>query len=169
MDFSASVDHAYDKKCNTKEKSFNILQLVWVPSSWVSSVTPIVCNRSWVFNNENCFSGQFIPDPLFLILKCSIREGNDNPLQYSCLENPMGRGLGWGYSTWDHKELDTWLVTKQQKAVEQKLDCQKELLWELWRCRFCKLTKGKEKSMVGREVWLYPLDLGREWNEGRPW
>ena len=31
-------------------------------------------------------------------------EGNGNPLQYSCLENPMGRGA---YSTWDRKESDT--------------------------------------------------------------
>ena len=34
-------------------------------------------------------------------------EGNGNPLQYSCLENPMD---GWrslvGYSPWGHKELD---------------------------------------------------------------
>ena len=28
-------------------------------------------------------------------------EGNGNPLQYSCLENPM-----IGYSPWDHKESD---------------------------------------------------------------
>ena len=33
----------------------------------------------------------------------SLGEGNGNPLQYSCLENPMGRG----YSSWGHKELDT--------------------------------------------------------------
>ena len=25
----------------------------------------------------------------------SSGEGNDNPLQYSCLENPMDRGGGW--------------------------------------------------------------------------
>ena len=25
----------------------------------------------------------------------SPREGNSNPLQYSCLENPMGGGAGW--------------------------------------------------------------------------
>ena len=25
-------------------------------------------------------------------------EGNGNPLQYSCLENPMDRGAWWGYS-----------------------------------------------------------------------
>ena len=31
--------------------------------------------------------------------------GNGNPLQYSCLENPMDRGLV-GYSPGDHKESD---------------------------------------------------------------
>ena len=25
----------------------------------------------------------------------SLGEGNGNPLQYSCLENPMGRGASW--------------------------------------------------------------------------
>ena len=35
-------------------------------------------------------------------------EGNGNPLQYSCLENPMDRGGWWAiYSSWGHKELDT--------------------------------------------------------------
>ena len=28
-------------------------------------------------------------------LGSSPREGNDNPLQYSCLENPMDRGAWW--------------------------------------------------------------------------
>ena len=31
--------------------------------------------------------------------------GDSNPLQYSCLENSMGRGA-WGYSSWGHKESD---------------------------------------------------------------
>ena len=30
----------------------------------------------------------------------SSGEGNGNPIQYACLENPMG------YSPWGHKELD---------------------------------------------------------------
>ena len=31
-----------------------------------------------------------------------------NPLQYSCLENPMDRGNWWAvYSPWGHKESDT--------------------------------------------------------------
>ena len=33
--------------------------------------------------------------------------GNGNPLQYSCLENSMGRGAWWATSLWGHKESDT--------------------------------------------------------------
>ena len=33
------------------------------------------------------------------------REGNGNPLQYSCLGNPMDRGAWWA-SSWGHKESD---------------------------------------------------------------
>ena len=34
--------------------------------------------------------------------------GNGHPLQYSCLENSMGRGAWWAtYSPWGCKELDT--------------------------------------------------------------
>ena len=34
-------------------------------------------------------------------------EGNGNPLQYSCLENPMGGGNLVGYSPWGRKESET--------------------------------------------------------------
>ena len=33
-------------------------------------------------------------------------EGNGNPLQYSCLENPMDKGSLVGYSPQGHKESD---------------------------------------------------------------
>ena len=33
--------------------------------------------------------------------------GHDNPLQYSCLENPHGQRSTAGYSPWGHKESDT--------------------------------------------------------------
>ena len=36
----------------------------------------------------------------------SHEEGNSNPLQYSCLENPMDRSLA-GYSPWGCRESDT--------------------------------------------------------------
>ena len=32
--------------------------------------------------------------------------GHCNPLQYSCLENPMDRGAWGGHSPWGCKELD---------------------------------------------------------------
>ena len=34
-------------------------------------------------------------------------EGNGNPVQYSCLENPHGQRSLAGYSPWGHKELET--------------------------------------------------------------
>ena len=36
----------------------------------------------------------------------SPRGGHDNPLQYSCLENPDGQWSLAGYSPWGHKESD---------------------------------------------------------------
>ena len=46
----------------------------------------------------------------FLLSIVPFGEGNDNPLQCSCLENPMDRGACWGCSLWGCRELDT---TKQ--------------------------------------------------------
>ena len=47
-----------------------------------------------------------------LWLERSPGKENGNPLQYSCLENPVDRGLA-GYSPWGRKELDIteWLGT----------------------------------------------------------
>ena len=44
--------------------------------------------------------------------------GHGNPLQYSCLEDPMDRGA-WqaAYSPWRHKELDT---TEQLSTLSLK-------------------------------------------------
>ena len=33
--------------------------------------------------------------------------GNGNPLQYSCLENPVESGMQSNYSPWSLKELET--------------------------------------------------------------
>ena len=45
---------------------------------------------------------------LFFILTCvvSIGKGNGNPLQYSCLENPMDGGALEGCSPWGLEESD---------------------------------------------------------------
>ena len=44
----------------------------------------------------------------------SLREGSGNPLQCSCLGNPMDRNLA-SYSPWGRKESDTTEGTKQQQ------------------------------------------------------
>ena len=51
----------------------------------------------------------------------SPEEGNGNPLQYSCLGNPMNRSLAC-YSPWDCKSIRHDLVTKkqQQKRFESQ-------------------------------------------------
>ena len=64
--------------------------------SWASLVAQLVKNLSamqetWV---------------LSLWLGRSPGEGNGNPLQYSCLENPMDRGIWWATVCEGHKELD---------------------------------------------------------------
>ena len=40
-----------------------------------------------------------------------LEQGMANPLQYSCLENPMDRCSLAGYSPWGRKELETTEVT----------------------------------------------------------
>ena len=40
-------------------------------------------------------------------LERSPGKGNGNPLQYSCLENPMDRGASWAAVHGVTKELDT--------------------------------------------------------------
>ena len=47
-------------------------------------------------------------------------EGNGNPLQYSCLENPMDRGA-WQDSRWGRTESDTTEGTKQA-LIRQRQD-----------------------------------------------
>ena len=43
-------------------------------------------------------------------------EGNGNPLQYSCLQNPMDRGA-WGLQSTGSQRVRNNLVTKQQQYI----------------------------------------------------
>ena len=51
---------------------------------------------------------------LQLSLSC-IGEGNGNPLQCSCLENPRDGGAWWAAVLWGLTESDTTEVTQQQQ------------------------------------------------------
>ena len=50
----------------------------------------------------------------------SLGEGNDNPLQYSCLENPMDRGA-WQAIVFGVPELDT--TVQQQRRATYPFHC----------------------------------------------
>ena len=47
----------------------------------------------------------------------SAGEGNRNPLQYSCLENPTDGGAWLGYSPWDCRESDVTEYTHTHAFV----------------------------------------------------
>ena len=47
------------------------------------------------FLKPNCSLKKKYTSFIFKCCSTSLREGNGNPLQYSCLENPMDRGAWW--------------------------------------------------------------------------
>ena len=57
-------------------------------------------------------------------------EGNGNPLQYSCLENPHGQGSLVSYSPWDRKEsnMTEQLSTAQHREILMIKHSLKEIL-----------------------------------------
>ena len=66
-------------------------------------------------------------------LSC-IGEGNGNPLQCSCLENPRDEGAWWG-----HTESDTTEVTQQQQLIMSPGDS----AWWTVRTRWVRLCWGQ--------------------------
>ena len=82
----------------------------------VCSAFPPVCLHT---DDWALLGGQMVKN-LFAIWKTgdsipglgrSLGEGHGNPLQYSCLENPMGRGAWPGYNPWGRKRVGCdWTV-----------------------------------------------------------
>ena len=58
----------------------------------------------------------------------SIGEGNDNPLPYSCLQNPKDRGAWWPavYGVAQRRTQLTWLSSssngRQQRGTKEPID-----------------------------------------------
>ena len=54
----------------------------------------------------------------------SLGVGNGNTLQYSCLENSMGRGTWWAtYSPWGHKESNVTEYTHKHYGTKKYSFC----------------------------------------------
>ena len=95
------------------------LALPHILSAWGTVMVPGVWSPSWLKllpskvtshfpgGSDSKVSAYNVGDPGSIPgSRRSPGEGNGNPLQYSCLENPMDR-RALGYSPWGPKELDT--------------------------------------------------------------
>ena len=64
-----------------------------------------------------CNVGDAGDGSLIFGLGMSPVRGDGNPLQCSCLGNPMNREAWWAAEPWGHKDSDkTWRVTNSNKA-----------------------------------------------------
>ena len=90
-------------------------------------------------------------------------EGNGNPLQYSCLENPMDGGTWLGYSPWGRKESNTteWLhsLTPWKESYDQPRQ-------HIKKKRYHFANKGLSSQGYGfssSHVWMWELDHKEIW------
>ena len=85
--------------------------------AWWAAVYGVAQSRTWL-KWLNSSSGSVVKNPpanaedaevagLVSQSGRSLGEGNGNPLQFSCLGNPMDRGAWVDYSPWARKELNT--------------------------------------------------------------
>ena len=104
-----------------------------------------------VVNNPPASAGDLRDVGLIPGSERSPGEGNGNPLQYSCLENPMDRGAWWATVHWIEKSQTQlkWPSTHTHTLNEANLDLPRhnyhrfqimELLWELVFHFFMKLS-----------------------------
>ena len=112
------------------QKDIRRTQYVWTLYSFLNSTNNWKCKIPKIFRHfkiflggsdgkeSTCNAGDMGSIPG---LGRSLGEGNGNPLQYSCLENPTDKGswgwLGVGYSPWGHREVDMteWLSIENLK------------------------------------------------------
>ena len=78
--------------------------------------------RSSVSKESACSAGDLGSIPG---LGRSLGEGNGNPLQYSCLENPMDRGA-WQATVHGVSRVRHHLVTKPPPMTYMEKECKKK-------------------------------------------
>ena len=94
----------------------------WLPGE----LTPILQNSAKEFpqgcsgKESDCNAGDAGDLGLIRGSGGSPREGNGNPLQYSCLENPMDRGVWQAIVHGVAKESDTTYWSKKKQQLNSK-------------------------------------------------
>jgi len=76
----------------------------WIPHLWCDDIWRWVCSSDGKESACNTEDPGSVPG-----LGGSSGEGNGNPLQYSCLENPMDRGA-WRATVHEVAQSQTWLT-----------------------------------------------------------
>ena len=98
-----SLDFFYELICKvSSDNDFSLLHFFFLGDAFGCHLSYITLPFSSNGKESACNAGDqgWIPG-----LGIASGEGSGNPLQYPCLENPMGRYLA-GYSSWGCKELD---------------------------------------------------------------
>ena len=96
--------------CIEKNNRISLDQLWFIPWSWAACISWLLLWKSSITSNP-AFLVVYKNKHLFLNYEqvghlCGV--GNGNPLQYSCLENPMDKGAWWAISH-EVTKSQTWL------------------------------------------------------------
>ena len=104
-----SANCAVNRANVTFEATVLDLDNVW---NWASQVAVVVKNQP--ANAGDIKDMGLIPG----LGRCPGGE-HGNPLQYSCLENPMDKRSVVGYSPWDHKESERSIGLQSQTRLSE--------------------------------------------------
>ena len=138
-------------------------------SSWTSQVALVVKkNKKTKKQNLPASAGDVRDTGSNPGLGRSPGEGQGNPLQYSCLENPHGQRSLAGYSPWGCTELDAteWLSTHTQRGHWQTFSLKGQIVNILAfvnhvisavTTQFCHLLwhKSSHRQYVNNWAWPY--------------
>jgi len=103
------------------------------PIFWASQVAQWVKNLSAIQDDAGDIG--LIPG-----LRRSPGEGHDNPLHYSCLENPMDRGAWWATVHRAHRVRHDWMTEHStMQPVSQKIALTIQMYFVEFVELFCKL------------------------------
>ena len=83
-----------------------------------------------------------------------LGEGNGNPLQYSCLENPLDRGAWWSAV---HKVTQSWTQLKRHSSSSRQ---------HIKKQRHYFANKGPSRQGYGfssSHIWMWELDYKESW------
>ena len=97
MDYTKAFD------CVDHNKLWKFLKVIGIPDHLICLLRNLYAGQEatvrtryetmdWFQIGKGVFQGCMLSPCLFYLYAEYIREGDGNPLQYSCLENPMDRG-----------------------------------------------------------------------------